>query len=171
MSATNAMKRSVDTSFMEFFGGTTYKNGAYIRLDGKDGPKTGNFTLASGNGTTNISLIGTPSGGLTWNSKNVVCVESGTSGNFWYRKYADGWIEQGGLLVPSSGDNNYLEVTVTLPVAFSNTNYIVVSTGTYTTQLGSSDAVVTKKSTTQVGIKAHIYKAGVEYATFYCCGR
>lgn len=114
VSATNAMKRSVDTSFMEFFGGTTYKNGAYIRLDGKDGPKTGNFTLASGDGTTNISLIGTPSGGLTWNNKNVVCVSTWRSGDSWYRKYSDGWIEQGGRI------ERAVTVTVTFHQAYSS---------------------------------------------------
>ena len=165
------IKQSSSDSYTTIRGGTTNEDGARIVLCGKGDSEYGLFRIYTSDGTNACALVGKPDGALTWVGKGVVCVESGTSGNFWYRKYADGFIEQGGILVPSSGDNNYLEVTVTLPIAFSNTNYIVLSTGTYTTHLGSSDAVVTKKTTTQVGIKAHIYKAGVEYATFYCCGR
>ena len=39
----------------------------------------------------------------------------------WYRKYSDGWIEQGGF----TGIAITSPVVVTLPHAFSNTNYII----------------------------------------------
>ena len=40
----------------------------------------------------------------------------------WYRKYADGWVEQGGYL----GSSNPLRVTVTYAVPMSDTNYTLV---------------------------------------------
>lgn len=45
--------------------------------------------------------------------------ESGTS---WYRKWSDGWIEQGGY---NAGGSDYGDSTVTLPTSFVGTNYSV----------------------------------------------
>lgn len=45
-----------------------------------------------------------------------------TSGTNWYRKWSDGWIEQGGQNDVASGGS-----TITLHVPFSNTSYTVVS--------------------------------------------
>ena len=47
------------------------------------------------------------------------------NGYTWYRKYADGWVEQGGLQTSSSGSSG---VTVTLPVAMTDANYTIVAT-------------------------------------------
>ena len=44
--------------------------------------------------------------------------EIGKSGNYWYRKYSDGWIEQGGIATSS---------TITFLTAFSTTTYIIVA--------------------------------------------
>ena len=48
--------------------------------------------------------------------------ETYINGNTWYRIWSDGWKEQGGRLT-GTGDYNR---TVTFPLAFSNTNYIIV---------------------------------------------
>lgn len=37
----------------------------------------------------------------------------------WYRKYADGWVEQGGQCQPASNSN----ITVQLPIPFIDTSY------------------------------------------------
>lgn len=52
----------------------------------------------------------------------AVVVESwvANDGTSWYRKYSDGWIEQGGRLAPASGAENF---AVTFPVAFANAQY------------------------------------------------
>lgn len=43
----------------------------------------------------------------------------------WFRKYADGWVEQGGMLATNASTN-----TVQLPVTMANTNYqIMLSVG------------------------------------------
>ena len=41
----------------------------------------------------------------------------------WYRKYASGWVEQGGYRSSISGN-----VTITLPVTMEDTNYTLVKT-------------------------------------------
>lgn len=46
------------------------------------------------------------------------------NGNNWYRKYSDGWIEQGGYI---SGTSNTRTITLVTP--FTTTNYTVNSTG------------------------------------------
>lgn len=41
----------------------------------------------------------------------------------WYRKYADGWVEQGGVYDTSSGTSGVL--TISLPIAMLDTNYTI----------------------------------------------
>ncbi len=55
--------------------------------------------------TANYDLYGTNTGSLTWRGKNILTgnsagltvVAESYSANSWYRKYSDGWIEQGGI--------------------------------------------------------------------------
>lgn len=49
-------------------------------------------------------------------------VESWSDGSLWYRKYSDGWVEQGGAgsTVVVSGDN-----VISLPIEFVDTSYVV----------------------------------------------
>lgn len=42
------------------------------------------------------------------------------NGYTWYRKYASGWVEQGGVFTASTGGG---AVSITYPVEMSNTNY------------------------------------------------
>lgn len=48
-------------------------------------------------------------------------ITASSSGATWYRKYSDGWIEQGGTVAAAVS-------TVSFPLAFSNTNYSLVIT-------------------------------------------
>lgn len=59
---------------------------------------------------------------ITWDGKSVVCVETWRSGTSWYRKYADGWIEQGGYVNKGTG---YTSTTVSLITPVTSTNYFV----------------------------------------------
>lgn len=56
------------------------------------------FLLCSRNSKGGNYLEGKIDGTLYWNGKGVICVESWRSGANWYRKYSDGWIEQGGTI-------------------------------------------------------------------------
>ena len=97
------------------------------------------------------------------NSHKVIDFQAPTSANgyMWYRKYADGWVEQGGTLPETSGWANY---TVTLPVPMSNNCYFTVPEGVWT----SSDTLgnlVLNKTATQ--IQFHYYsKAAGGYTTW-----
>lgn len=55
----------------------------------------------------------------------VIEFQAPTAGNnyTWYRKYADGWVEQGGYVYGSAISGFY---TFTLPIAMANTNYSVM---------------------------------------------
>ena len=64
------------------------------------------------------------------------------SGN-WYRRFSNGWVEQGGLVLQNTKQVNF-------PIAFSNTNFnllMVTNRGSGTTGLG-----VTSRSTTNVSL-------------------
>jgi hypothetical protein len=121
-------KRDVDTSYLEMFSGTTYKNGAFLRLDSMGGANAGQFRLQTGDGTTNKVLNGKPDGTLTWDGKHVVRIAAQSNGVNGYRKYTDGLIIQWGTYTNTSSSG-----TITLPLAFSNTNYSAVIT-----QMGNS---------------------------------
>lgn len=73
--------------------------------------------LSNANAVTGILPI---TRGGTGVNNAVVVVETWVSGTSWYRKWSDGWIEQGGVDGPKSGTvDNY----ITLHKAFSNTSY------------------------------------------------
>ena len=57
------------------------------------------------------------------------------SGN-WFRRFSNGWVEQGGYLA-----RNNSPVNVVFPVAFSGTDYSVVFGGTSTRSLFATAAV------------------------------
>lgn len=56
----------------------------------------------------------------------VYITETWSNGTSWYRKYSDGWIEQGGEFAKPRDT----KITVSFPVAFKNTNY-TISTSQY----------------------------------------
>lgn len=56
-----------------------------------------------------------------WNEIPVL-VHPWRSGTQWYKKYSDGWIEQGGRVTTTTSSG-----TITFPIGFSDTNYIIVA--------------------------------------------
>lgn len=80
-SAPQLAKRNVDNSYLELNGGTTYLNGAYLRLDGKDSSNhQGQFILATGNGSTNKQLLGKPDGSLLWDGNQLATMPNYSAG-------------------------------------------------------------------------------------------
>lgn len=55
----------------------------------------------------------------------IAVIETGHSedGNQWYRKWSDGWIEQGGV---STGAADNTGATINLLQSYSNTNYTLI---------------------------------------------
>lgn len=116
-SSTDFITKTNNTGHLTLIGGTAWDRGGAILLRGmSEGDIGGQFEIVAHNGTTSKMLRGKPDGSLTWDGKKVVCVESWKSGNKWYRKYSDGWIEQGGLW-------NTGNTTLSFNLAFSDTNY------------------------------------------------
>ena len=91
--------------------------------------------------------------------------ETWHSDNKWYRKWSDGFIEQGGALTPATG---YQSVTVTLPTAFTTTVYTAVTAGANTSKVGDGIDLISGKSTT--AFTTHTHYKGDTLPTWYACG-
>lgn len=61
--------------------------------------------------SSNTANPGSRFGGTWKQIKSIKTVETGTSGNKWYRLYSDGWLEQGDTTVGPIGSNSYCNIT------------------------------------------------------------
>ena len=98
-----------------------------------------------------------------------------SDGLSWYRKYSDGWIEQGGY-VSSTANNSAWELV--LPTPFSNTNYVALRTsgnpdvtdGYYGAQANANYYQIWGKTTTSFRtLQSTTYKSLGKF-TWYACG-
>ena len=86
----------------------------------------------------------------------VIAFQAPTAGNnyTWYRKYADGWVEQGGIYDNGSLSDDF-STTVTLPITMADTNYTALAIASRNTGNAGSRAGYTNvftQTTTQLGI-------------------
>lgn len=72
-----------------------------------------------------------------------VILASYTSGTSWYRKWSDGWVEQGGTFT------SLYDQAVTLIVPMKDTNYTIL---TSKTSMGSAAVIVDKVTTTSFNV-------------------
>lgn len=81
----------------------------------------------------------------------VIAFQAPTSENnhTWYRKYADGWVEQGQFGYSLARNTT---TAVTLPVPMANTNYTGQISGANTTFATASTLAIAANSTTQVNL-------------------
>lgn len=92
--------------------------------------RPGAFSLEASKGTwgqpgfSSYDLLGKPDGSLTWGGHNVISVvsESYITNKSWYRKYSDGWIEQGG---ESYFPKNVATLVTTFPIAFTSAGFTI----------------------------------------------
>lgn len=122
--------------------------GAFLNLYGINYSNSkvtnGGFQLvACSNGSDYKVLTGCVDGTLQWIGNDVVCVSRWTSGSSWYRKYSDGWIEQGGIATVTWE-------TVTFVVPFSNTNYTSLITPLYHNTQTIFNWSITSKTTSKM---------------------
>lgn len=75
----------------------------------------------------------------------AIIVEAGRIGSSWYRKWSDGFIEQGGCVKISSGENG--AITITLNTGFSTSNYTAFC-NTYTSMESNKESVGIKTKST-----------------------
>lgn len=117
----NSFQMNTDASGIILNSGTSSSTGANFRLYGKDSTTgAGQFSISANDGTNSGLLVGKPDGTLTWEGNEVErVVASSLTGSNFYIKYASGLIIQGGYATAA------LNSKVTMPIAFSNSNYIV----------------------------------------------
>ena len=166
---------NLSTALTTFSLGYPYgdKSGALLSLRSvnySDVP--GSFALIAQNATNTTSLTGHPGGNLTWDGKQIIrLAESWKNGANWYRKYSDGWIEQGGYI--NSGSNGSWKVTVSLHKAYTNSSsYNVIVTiddidpnGDRTQNCG-----IGTYSKTSSSFSVAQENSGSKYASWYACG-
>ena len=158
-------------------GGTsTATDGASIYLTGKDyssGAST--FQVRCHDGTNDKSFIAKPDGTLTWGGNSVVCISSYQKGTNWYRKYSDGFIEQGGRVTETATNLADKLYTFSLTTAFTTTTYYCQAVFVQTKSTGNwgagGPAIVTKNTATAVvcpdGINTSHPITGFDW---YACG-
>ena len=93
---------------------------------------------------------------------NAYVTQTWSSGTSWYRKYSDGWIEQGGEFTKNQDTN----ITVTFPVAFRNTNY-TIATSQYAQQTSNSPRC-SFTAKTNTGITHNYGSWGSKWGWFAC---
>lgn len=66
-------KRNVDTSYLQFVGGSAENKGSWLALYGmSETTHQGGVLLRTNNGSASADLTALPTGSLTWNGKNIV---------------------------------------------------------------------------------------------------
>lgn len=135
----------------------------------------GEFSLQASKGTYGQSgfssheLRGKPDGSLTWGGKSLTggltVVAESYGANSWYRKYSDGWIEQGIKIETNPG----MAQTFTLATPFSTTNYtIAVSQNSESSGKISRAAI---KAVTMSSVTVYIDAWDMLPVRVYMCGK
>ena len=146
-----------------FRGGRDYQGGADIVLFGKefaDSWLAGTVLLLSHTHSNQTDVHVRGDGLYVAGSPVLTLVASWRSGKNWYRKWSDGWIEQGGEI----GAN----ATYTYHISFSNADYtLVTSPRTSTSGNEMTWGQASPQSLTATSFKA---PAGGTGFKFYACG-
>ena len=113
--------------------------------------------------TTTVKIPALPAAASSPKAYLSATYSSGTS---WYRKWSDGWIEQGGVsAVISDGSTS-----ITFPTQFSNTNYTILSIARHPTS-NSSITTVRDLTTTTVTLTFDVEDgSGSSAVQWYACG-
>lgn len=159
----------------------------------------GTFLLRAGlNNSTYYDLFGQPDGSLKWGNQNIVRSINGvgadSAGNVevslgtsyvvesvvnedgsWYRKYSDGWLEQGGFCKKSSFTSaSYgYAATVTFAKPFVDANYTSISTTVISNAI-SVDIMTTTYNKTSTTMMITTFETASENkilgVDWYACG-
>lgn len=108
------------------------------------------------------------SGGTQGDWKRVIHIEASyKSGKTWYRKYSDGWIEQGGEVAVRGNTKSW--TTVSFPISFSDTNYTIVTSGLNADDnVNYTDTGASVKSRTKTSCQLRNWD--YQGNTWYACG-
>ena len=155
---------SGDNDGFGLYGGNTWRTGGYIELGGPNHTYPNHIQIKGGSRQVLEDLGG---GWYIGGSPIVTLKSSWRSGNDWYRKYSDGWIEQGGEIWVSGVATH----TIPLNTPFSHTVYTVVASQAV---LGSSGGEwvngqsITERATTS--FKVYDVHSGGHTILWYACG-
>ena len=114
--------------------------------------------------TKYIDLTGDTEGNLEWGTNKVECFSRGGSESSWYKKYLDGWIEQGGSLVSLNG-------TINFPVSMINGDYTAICVHNGTSAKGEGFVHCYNKTTTYMKYGLSYSTSGMAGMSWYICGR
>jgi hypothetical protein len=134
-------KRNVTDGILTIMGGDDYPDGAYLNLFGKEASSPSFFQLTARNGSNYISLMGGPTGQLTWGDNDLAgsAIVAKSLSNAGYIKYASGLIVQWGF-------DNVVTSTfkqITFPISFTNACSVFVSSVNPNASAGCIDTQVT----------------------------
>ena len=143
--------------FLPLSGGDVTGN---LTVQNKNVVRSVNGTKADSGGNVEISLPATPKTyvSATWKASD---------GKSWYRKWSDGYIEQGGTFAAPSNVSN--GDTLTFPCAFSNTKYSFVAFGDKTDANTSVDWFECYKESTNKTTSITLYTQYFNLK-WYACG-
>ena len=152
----------------------------------KIGNANGNFEIMSADGTiptdrftttpstdgtyvptlTISSGVATRSWGSSGGGHEVIAFQAPNAGNnyTWYRKYADGWVEQGGYVSTAFQDNT----TVSLAVTMADTHYHVSAIAYYgTASQDGANVYIYDVTTSSVSISNKMYGGNVSINCYW----
>ena len=150
--ADTATKATQDSAGQQI--NTTYLKG--LSISGQT------ITYTKGNGSTGTITVPTGAGAKSYITESVV-----NSDGSWYRKYSDGWVEQGGMLPVKEGF--YFNITITLVKAMANSSYIVLLENGYPSKMNEMHAVWNKTTTSFQATNIRV--SGNGQGNWYACGR
>jgi hypothetical protein len=187
------ISRDTNSGALVLYGGLAGEiNGAYLALYGREhSSNKGVFYLRAHNGEATCVLSGTPDGSLTWGGKNIVRSVGGktadaagnvplhgvvetwksSDGLSWYRKWSDGWIEQGGVTDAASTSSKSL----TFNTPFTNIPNVQLTgvksiNGTSTGSIGDGSGCMAVNNVTKTNF-GYISTSGQNIKCFwYACG-
>lgn len=94
-----------------------------------------------------------------------------SNGSSWYRKYSDGWIEQGGYVSNSNSSDSLQTVSVSFHVSFSGTDYVFIRSTMYGAESTNNIAVTGYKSKSASGVSVNVRSSTyVKGFDWYACG-
>jgi hypothetical protein len=152
------MRRTNDSSYGEWFGGSAYNKGGYFRADGINSPDyPGGFVASATDGVNFKRLVGLPNGDLFWDNKNLANNLSATisKAQNGYCKLSNGLIIQWGLTPVINAQDVY----VSLPTPFTTNHYAV--TGNMNFSGGSNNISFYNLTTT--GFQTRVGAGGYSY--------
>lgn len=156
-------------------------SGPYIYfIRGDSATSAGSLELSARNATSaSKTLKLNADGTLTWCGKNVLTegsvkssvTETWKNGTSWYRKYSDGWIEQGGYI--NSGSTGAWKTTVSLHKAYTSAStYNVILTIDDIDPNGDriQNCGIGTYNKTSSSFSVGQENSGSPYASWYACG-